>query len=160
MNPTMIKRIKDSPMSWKIGSGIVIVGALIFLHVLLNGRTPVPVANPPDPELIRAAEERDRKVEEAKAAATKAEQEAFAKTKAGQICKAHPEWTRDDCEKLAEGKVWIGMSAAMLVYERGKADRVNKSNYGSGDVYQACWDDYTPSCFYDNDNDGLADAYN
>lgn len=108
------------------------------------------------PQAIQAQQELDARQQ----AQQEAAQKAWEASKAGQICADHPSWVRSDCDKLAEGKIWIGMSADMLVFERGKADHVNKSNYGNGDEYQACWDDYTPSCFYDNNNDGRVDAYN
>jgi hypothetical protein len=31
---------------------------------------------------------------------------------------------------------------------------------GSGTKWQWCWDDIRPSCFYDNNDDGIIDAYN
>ncbi|MBC7552786.1 MAG: hypothetical protein H7257_02280 [Taibaiella sp.] len=56
-------------------------------------------------------------------------------------------------------EIWIGMTVEMLKYNRGLPDRVNVSNYGSGDEYQACWDDYLPSCFYFKE-DQIIYAYN
>ena len=104
--------------------------------------------------------EKKRNEAAAKAAEAKAEQEAWERSKAGQICKAHLEWDKESCEKLANNKIWIGMTYDMLVYRRGKPDSKNVSNYGWGSEYQYCWWDWTPSCFYDNDGDGIIDAYN
>lgn len=100
----------------------------------------------------------------AEVAAQKAKEQAtldaYYATKAGRICKAHSDWTKDECQSLADNKIWIGMKYEMLVYIRGKPDSANPSNYGSGTQYQYCWYDYTPKCFYDQDGDGLLDAYN
>src|SRR3989338_724032 len=103
---------------------------------------------------------REQKEREERKAQERAAQETWERTKAGQICKAHPEWTKGDCEGLADGKIWIGMSLGMLEYRRGKVEHANVSNYGSGNQYQYCWLSYTPSCFYDTDGDGLMDSYN
>lgn len=94
---------------------------------------------------VKAQEEEDRK---------------FFKTKAGKIHKKHPEWSREACKRLANGEFWIGMSLDMLKYERGLPNAANPSDYGNGVQWQWCWDDWTPSCFYDNDNDGHIDSYN
>ena len=80
--------------------------------------------------------------------------------KAKQICLDNPGWTKNECEKLADGKIWIGMSYEMLKYKRGLPDSANPSNYGGGTEWQWCWLDYTPSCFYDTNNDGNIDSYN
>ena len=104
--------------------------------------------------------EKRRKEAAAEAAKAKAEQEAWEQSKAGQICKAHPEWDKESCEKLANNKIWIGMTYDMLVYRRGKPDSKNVSNYGWGNEYQYCWWDWTPSCFYDKNGDGIIDSYN
>ncbi len=52
------------------------------------------------------------------------------------------------------------MTYSQLQYERGTPDHMNVSNYGNGNEYQWCWDNYTPSCFYDNNGDGRFDSYN
>lgn len=80
--------------------------------------------------------------------AKKIEDEKFLKSKAGKIHKKHPEWSKEDCISISKNQIWIGMHYDMLVYERGRPDNVNTSNYGDGPRYQACWHDYDPSCFY------------
>jgi hypothetical protein len=100
-----------------------------------------------------------QKEQEARVAKEKAELEAYNRTPAGKICKAHPEWSKTDCERLANGKIWIGMSYSMLKYDMGLPDSANPSNYGSGTRWQWCWHDYTPSCFYGGD-DGIITSYN
>ena len=90
-----------------------------------------------------------------------AEEAVFMKTKAGRIYKKHPEWSREDCQRLADNDIWIGMGINMLKYKRGLPNSANPSNYGTGVTqWQWCWTDWTPSCFYDNDGDGLIDSYN
>ncbi|GEN70481.1 hypothetical protein CLA01_05530 [Chryseobacterium lathyri] len=78
----------------------------------------------------------------------KIEEEKFLKSKAGKIYKKHPEWSKEDCINISENKIWIGMHYDMLIYERGRPDNINTSNYGDGTQYQACWHDYNASCFY------------
>lgn len=85
---------------------------------------------------------------------------AWQKTKAGKICANHSEWSKEDCNKLANNKIWIGMTYDMLVATQGKPDSANPSNYGSGNKMQYCWNGYTPDCFYDDNGDGVIDAYN
>lgn len=82
------------------------------------------------------------------------------KSKPGKLQAKYPGWTKEECEMVVENRIWIGMSYDMLVVERGKPDHKNVSNYGGGNEYQWCWDDYNISCFYDTNNDGLIDSYN
>jgi len=89
----------------------------------------------------------------------KIEEEKFSKTRAGKIHKKHPEWSKEDCKLIADGKIWIGMEYEMLVYQRGKPNDVNTSNYGNGPEYQACWDDYDIGCFY-FDESHIITSYN
>jgi len=112
-------------------------------------------------EAKKQAELEAQKIAEAeRVAKEKAEQEAWDASKAGQICKNHPEWSKIDCEKLANNKIWVGMSIDMLKERRGLPNSANPSDYGFGIQWQWCWYDYTPSCFYDDNNDGLIDSYN
>lgn len=90
----------------------------------------------------------------------KAEQAAWEKTPAGKICKKHPEWEREECRRVANKNIWIGMRYDMLVYMMGEPDSSNLSNYGRGDRYQYCWDGRKPRCYYDDNDDGLIDSYN
>ncbi len=97
----------------------------------------------------------------AEAEAQLAAQAAFDKSPAGKICKQHPSWSQEDCTRIANHKIWVGMSYEMLVLEYGRPNHINPSNYGRGTQYQYCWDNYTPpNCFYDNNGDGIIDAYN
>ncbi len=86
--------------------------------------------------------------------------QAFIRTKAGKLWAKHSYWSKADCEKLAQGQIWIGMDYEMLVLERGRPDSINPSNYGDGTRYQYCWSGRTPSCFYDNNGDDKIDSYN
>ena len=52
------------------------------------------------------------------------------------------------------------MTYDMLVFKYGKPDSANPSNYGSGNQMQYCWNNYHPSCFYDDNGDGKIDSYN
>lgn len=88
------------------------------------------------------------------------EQKEWEQSKAGKICKEHINWTKEDCTGLANKQIWIGMSYKMLIYQYGKPNSANPSNYGTGTKWQWCWHDYKPSCFYDNNEDGIIDSYN
>ena len=82
-------------------------------------------------------------------------------SKAYSIFKKHPNLSKEECEAIAKGNYWIGMSYEMLKVSFGrKPSRINPSNYGTGVKYQYCYDNITPSCFYDNNGDGIIDAYN
>jgi len=76
------------------------------------------------------------------------EQRKWDNSKAGKIQKKHPDWSRDDCQLVADRKIWIGMDIQMVVAQRGLPNHKNVSNYGNGNEYQYCWDDYDISCFY------------
>lgn len=108
----------------------------------------------------QAAIEAQKKAEEERKAKELAEQRAWDQSKAGQICKKHPKWSKDDCISLANDEFWIGMSYEMLIFKRGKPNSTNPSNYGSGTQWQWCWYNYSPSCFYDHNDDGIIDSYN
>ena len=115
------------------------------------------------PEATRArilAAEREKAETEALRKQEIVDEKKFLKSKAGRIWKKHPEWSKEDCELLASNKIWIGMAYSMLKYKRGLPDHANPSNYGNGTQWQWCWNDYTPSCFYDHDDDGKIDSYN
>ncbi|MFZ2226487.1 MAG: hypothetical protein WA064_03455 [Candidatus Moraniibacteriota bacterium] len=111
--------------------------------------------------------ERDRVVSEAQAEKDRIAQEkillaeeiAYEKTKAGRIHTKHLDWSKEDCERLANNKIWIGMSYDMLVELWGKPNYATPSNYGNGTTWQWCWTYNTPSCFY-GDADGIVDSYN
>lgn len=89
-----------------------------------------------------------------------AEEKAWNQSKAGKICKENVGWTKEECQDLVDNKVWIGMTYDMLIAQRGKPNSANPSNYGNGTKWQWCWYDYKPSCFYDNNEDGITDSYN
>ncbi|MFW0837523.1 MAG: hypothetical protein ACKKL5_00810 [Candidatus Komeilibacteria bacterium] len=86
--------------------------------------------------------------------------EWYDNTEAGKICQKNTEWLKDDCEKIVKDKIWIGMTFDMLKEIMGEPNSLNKSNYGSGDEYQACYSNKTPSCFYFDGIDGIIDSYN
>lgn len=67
--------------------------------------------------------------------------------------------SENEAERILAGEIWIGMSYDMLVFERGKPDALNRSNYGDGEQYQACWHDWQPSCFYFKEDERIR-SYN
>ena len=83
----------------------------------------------------------------------------WSNSKAGKLQKKHPDWTDEECMKVVDKKIWIGMTYDMLLYQRGKPSTVNPSNYGNGTQYQCCWDKYSPSCFYMKE-DNIIYSYN
>jgi hypothetical protein len=90
---------------------------------------------------------------------TELENREWNNSKAGKLQIKHPNWTKEECISIIKKQVWIGMSYEMLVYQRGKPNSINPSNYGSGIHYQYCWEDYTPSCFYSEENQ-IITSYN
>lgn len=87
------------------------------------------------------------------------EQKRFYGKKAWKMHKKHLTWTLEDCKAALNGKIWIGMDYDMIVYIRGLPNSVNTSNYGNGNKYQCCWDEWNPSCFYLG-ADNVITAYN
>ena len=85
---------------------------------------------------------------------------AWQQTPAGKLCAKHTEWDRKVCDHVVQKDIWIGMPLNVLTYYYGAPDSDNVSNYGRGDRHQYCWDRYTPSCYYDNNSDGVIDSYN
>ena len=97
---------------------------------------------------IREAQRRQKEIEK-----NAESRKVWENSKYGKLQKKYPEWTDEECMNVVNKKIWIGMKYDMLVYMRGKPNRVNPSNYGNGTQYQCCWDDYSPSCFYMKEDD-------
>jgi hypothetical protein len=64
---------------------------------------------------------------------------AFMKTKAGVIKKLHPEWSKEDCQKLANNYLWKGMHIEMVKYVRGNPDDVNVYRNVLSNEYEYVW---------------------
>lgn len=110
---------------------------------------------------IKKAQQEKEKLEAEQKAKEAAELAAWEQSKAGRLCKDHPEWTQEDCIRISERKYWIGMSYDMLIASYGsKPNSANPSNYGNGTQWQWCWWNFKPSCFYDKNGDNLIDSYN
>lgn len=88
--------------------------------------------------LIKKREEAKKKAEEESRLAKEKEEAEWKTSKAGRICADHPEWSREDCKRLADNKIWIGMHIDMVKYVRGLPRSANPSNYGSGTRWQWC----------------------
>jgi hypothetical protein len=143
------KKKRTSPLTWLLAILIGIPMLIIIISIGSSSNSPTPSTSTSNTSHVQTDVE--------------AAQNADATWKAspaGQICATHPTWGKTDCDKIAARKVWIGMSYDMLIYLRGKPDNTNVSNYGSGNQYQYCWNNHTPSCFYDDNNDGILDSYN
>jgi hypothetical protein len=69
-------------------------------------------------------------------------------------------WSRETSQNIIDRKIWIGMPIEGVYYQRGKPNDINISNYGKGIQRQYVWYNWNPSCFYDENSDGLVDAYN
>ncbi|WP_281322365.1 hypothetical protein [Flavobacterium aestivum] len=72
----------------------------------------------------------------------------FMKSKAGKIKKLHPEWSKEDCEKLANNYIWKGMHIDMVKYSKGNPDDINISSKGFSSEYEYVWKDEGVSHFY------------
>lgn len=135
---------------------LIVIGVIAIPIVLVAVEMGKPGQVVPQPPQVQLSPEEQAKInaEQAKA------DEEWRKSKAGQICAQHKGWMRDDCNLLAEKKIWVGMKYDMLVYLYGKPNAVNPSNYGGETRYQYCWNRLTPGCFYDNNGDSIIDAFN
>ncbi|MBZ0271856.1 hypothetical protein K8I61_07445 [bacterium] len=108
-------------------------------------------------EAFKRKEEAERRRQ---VAAEKRAQAAFARTRAGRICAKNKDWDKMTCLRLADDEIWLGMTIGMLIAQRGQPDSYNPSNYGDGEQRQYCWNNWTPSCVYDDNQDYRIDAYN
>jgi inner membrane protein involved in colicin E2 resistance len=72
----------------------------------------------------------------------------------------NPDWSEDDCIKIQNHEIWIGMSLDMVICERHcrPADK-HSSDYGNGRRWQWIFDVGSPSYFYGGD-DEIITAYN
>lgn len=166
----MSNGVNNEEKPWYHYKVVWVIVACIFIGYMLSESTKQRVKNtllevPPMPDSVFRAQKIQDSIQtaiDAKKAmeAQEAEDRKFYTSKAGKIHKRHPEWSREACKRLANGEIWIGMSLDMLKYERGLPDAANPSDYGNGVQWQWCWNDWTPSCFYDKDNDGFIDSYN
>jgi hypothetical protein len=82
----------------------------------------------------------------------------FMKTKAGSIKKMHPEWSKEDCQKLADNYLWKGMHIEMVKYTRGNPDDVNVYRNGLSNEYEYVWKKEGISRFYTK-KDGIVADY-
>jgi hypothetical protein len=81
----------------------------------------------------------------------------FMKSKAGSIKKLHPEWSKEDCEKLANNFIWKGMHIDMVKFSKGNPDDVNISNQGFSSEYEYIWKDEGVSHFYTGEESLVVD---
>lgn len=135
---------------------VTILGLVIAPIVLVGIESSNPgsvVEKPAEPQLSPEEQERVRVLQEEAHA-------EWEKTKAGQICTQHRGWLKEDCDKLAQKQIWVGMKYEMLIYLFGKPNSINPSNYGGTTKYQYCWNNVNPSCFYDENGDQVIDAFN
>ena len=71
-----------------------------------------------------------------------------------------PYWSEDDCRKLKEGQIWIGMSLDMVMYlYQSRPLRDNVSDYGNGRQHQWLFGYGNSKYFYGGD-DWIVTAYN
>lgn len=146
----VILKKKTSGCTWVILI-FIILGTIVGIS--LNKATKIAT----DKMAVISQADEQKKINDQKAM----EDPQWKKTKAGQVYAKHPDWTKQQCEDVAQGKYWIGMSYDMLVASFGrKPSSANPSNYGSVTKWQYCWDNITPSCFYDDNGDGKIDSYN
>jgi hypothetical protein len=134
--------------------------SIIFVSVLV---VLAACSNPKTAEVISVADSaailhRQHLIDSANLVIQK-EHEKWLKTKAGKISIQHPAWNRGDCDRIANDEIWIGMHIDMVYVIYGRPDKINTSNYGSGNQYQYCWPDNDPSYFYTK-QDGIVKSFN
>ena len=108
----------------------------------------------------KKAQEEQKIVAIKEAARQEAELKVSMGSKAWKLHKKHPSWSVEDCKNVANNRIWIGMTYDMIKAQRGLPNSANPSNYGNGTQWQWCWRNYTPSCFYDHNDDSIIDSYN
>jgi amino acid transporter len=98
------------------------------------------------------AEAKAKKAKAEAEAKAKAEQEAWERSKAGQICKEYPVWTKVECQNIADEKIWIGMTKDQATESWGKPHEINRTVYSSGVHEQWVMFDsiYTPYLYFEN----------
>lgn len=162
-HPVNLLEINSKSKSDKKKGCLIIIVVILFLSIIIsqssNNDSLEDSNNSVDTSFVEIDSIQNKKTQDSINLIQEKEEAAFLKTKAGKIYKKHPDWSKDDCEKVAKNRVWIGMKYEMLIYERGKPNTINTSNYGYGNEYQCCWDDYTPRCFYMKE-DNIIHSYN
>lgn len=98
------------------------------------------------------AKARAEAIAKEKAAKARAEREAWEQSRAGQLCKEHPTWTKEECQDIENKKIWIGMTKEQAIESWGRPYDVNKS-VGSWGVHEQ-WvlrdSIYTPYLYFEN----------
>ncbi len=152
-------------------TGVSVGTAVIAAQVAqLTAHTKVDFRRPPTAEELQAAAAKRRQEQEdaeaAEQAKLKVKQRAEERERewnasdAKKICDRHPGWPVETCERLAQGKIWIGMSYDQLVESYGrKPTSAIPSDYGKGVQWQWCWEGFQPSCFYGK-ADKIITSYN
>lgn len=82
---------------------------------------------------------------------------AFMKTKAGTIKKLHPDWSKEDCQKLADNYLWKGMNIEMVKYVRGNPDDVKVYESDWTNKYEYVWKKEGISRFYTDEDGAVVD---
>lgn len=95
------------------------------------------------PEMIKLKAESAARWQAAADAAQKASdaaQKVWDESKPGKICAAHPDWSHEDCQLIANAKVRIGMSAVQARASWGTPDDINRTTTARGTDEQWVYD--------------------
>jgi hypothetical protein len=68
----------------------------------------------------------------------------YLKTKAGKIWNKNRDWSKIDCERLANNLVWSGMGFDMAIYLFGLPDKTERRDESYGIVNEYTWYDLNP----------------
>jgi hypothetical protein len=81
----------------------------------------------------------------------RAEARALLSTPAGQIRYHHRDWSPADCERIARGEVWVGMTMEQAETAWPSASSKTVTRRASGDHVQLCYGSFCESSlYYDN----------
>jgi hypothetical protein len=76
------------------------------------------------------------------------------------LCDKHPEWSRDECNRIASRQYWVGMDVQMLSAAAQGPPTVTRNFPKNGrPSTRWCWPDIKPSCFYDFNGDNKIDTW-
>ncbi|MFA5368824.1 MAG: hypothetical protein WC303_02315, partial [Candidatus Paceibacterota bacterium] len=64
---------------------------------------------------------------EAKLRAERAKQVAWDESRAGQLCKKYLSWTKEECQDIADKKIWMGMTKEQAIESVGRPHNINRT---------------------------------
>lgn len=122
--------------------GVVIIGSLLddrqVSSPVQKSRQPTEAERHKQGEYVQTQEEAKKIVE-------------WAASPSGKLHREHPTWTREACEAVGMGQLFIGMTAEQAHVSRGWPKDVNRTTTAMGVTEQWCYgEDCKPALYFDN----------